>query len=89
MSERYGETVTTAPHTEQPKHKFGIRWWIYVVALCCVQSLLWRAAYQTGNWVLVAAMWAALLTFVTVLFRSALKQERRRRMDESKAAAGA
>jgi uncharacterized membrane protein YgcG len=69
----------TARDPEQPKPKFGIRWWVTAIALNAATYYVFSAAYRTGRWVLVAAMWAALLTYVTVSFRSATKQERRRR----------
>lgn len=79
--------MSTAQHPERPKPKFGIRWWITGLVTAGVAGVFWNAAYGTGNWVLVAAMWAALLTFATVSYSSFAKRERRRRANESEAVA--
>ena len=78
---------------EQPRPKFGFRWFIGVTAAAAVSTYVFGAAYQTGNWVLVAAIWAALLIFGIVSHRLFAERERRRRdaerrVDESDAAAG-
>ena len=89
----YPDTMTTAQPPEQPRPKFGFRWFIGATAAAAVSIYVFGAAYRTGNWVLVAALWAALLTCGVVSYRSFAKRERRRReaeqlVGESDAAAG-
>ena len=83
----YPDTMTIARPPEQPRPEFGIRWWIIMISVSGASAYVFGAAHRTGNWVLIGAMWAALLTYVIVSYRSFAKRERRRRAAESDAAA--
>ena len=76
MSERYGETVTTEQPPAPSKPEFGFRWFVGVAAAAGAGSYVFGAAYKTGNWVLVAAMWATLLSYGIVSYRRFAKRQR-------------
>lgn len=75
-AESYAGTVSAAQHPEPPKSKL---WWITAFVAMGASGVVWDAAYRAGNWVLVAALWVALVTYVVVSYRRFAKRERQRR----------
>ncbi|WP_419915719.1 hypothetical protein [Candidatus Poriferisodalis sp.] len=71
--------MTPAQHPEPPKSKL---WWITAFVAIGASGVVWDAAYRARNWVLVTALWVALVTYVVVSYRSFAKRERQRRMSQ-------
>ena len=73
--------MNAIPRSELPKRKLAFPWWITAMAFCF--ALTWCVAMgflgETGNWVLIAAAWAAVMTYGIVSYRSFAKREHQRR----------